>query len=202
EEREEAVFASGVRRLLDNVMRTLTATSVMSLSASLLLGVVGAVIMYVGARQIMAGTLTIGGFFTYTLFLGFLVAPIMQMVAIGTQITEALAGLERTREVLRERPEDQDPGRTVALDGLRGDLEFDDVSFAYEKERPVLHDVSFRAAPGTVTALVGPSGGGKSTIIGLVAAFYTPVEGRVKVDGVDLRTVRLDSYRTRMGVVL
>src|SRR5437773_1331317 len=202
EEREEAVFASGVRRLLDNVMRTLTATSVMSLSASLLLGVVGALIMYFGARQIMAGTLTIGGFFTYTLFLGFLVAPIMQMVAIGTQITEALAGLERTREVLRERPEDQDPLRTVVLDHLRGDLEFEGVSFAYEPERPVLHDIGFRAGPGTVTALVGPSGGGKSTIIGLVAAFYTPVEGRVKADGVDLATVRLDSYRTRMGVVL
>ena len=109
EEREEAVFAGGVRRLLDNVMRTLTATSVMSLSASLLMGVVGAVIMYVGAHQIIAGTLTIGSFFTYTLFLGFLVAPIVQIVSIGTQLTEALAGLERTQEILHERPEDQDP---------------------------------------------------------------------------------------------
>ena len=115
EEREENVFARGVHRLLDNVMRSLTATSVMSLSASVLLGVVGAVIMYVGARQIAAGTLTIGGFFTYTLFLGFLVAPIMQIVQIGTQLTEALAGLERTHEILSERPEDQDPKRTVAL---------------------------------------------------------------------------------------
>src|SRR5438552_2948506 len=147
EEREEAVFASGVRRLLDNVMRTLTATSVMSLSASLLLGVVGAVIMYVGARQIMAGTLTIGGFFTYTLFLGFLVAPIMQMVAIGTQLTEALAGLERTREILRERPEDQDPKRTAMLNDVCGNIDFSRVSFSYDGSRTVLNDISFHAEP-------------------------------------------------------
>ena len=202
EEREEAVFASGVRRLLDNVMRTLTATSVMSLSASLLLGVVGAVIMYVGARQIMAGTLTIGGFFTYTLFLGFLVAPIMQMVAIGTQLTEALAGLERTREILHERPEDQDPKRTVLLKDVYGNIDFSHVSFSYDGSRTVLKDVSFHAEPGTVTALVGSSGSGKSTIIGLISAFHTPSEGEVVVDGVDLSTIRLDSYRTRLGVVL
>jgi ABC-type multidrug transport system fused ATPase/permease subunit len=202
EEREEAVFASGVRRLLDNVMRTLTATSVMSLSASLLLGVVGAVIMYVGARQIMAGTLTIGGFFTYTLFLGFLVAPIMQMVAIGTQLTEALAGLERTREILHERPEDQDPKRTVLLNDVYGNIDFSNVSFSYDGSRTVLNDISFHAEPGTVTALVGSSGSGKSTIIGLISAFHTPSEGQVLVDGVDLSTVRLDSYRTRLGVVL
>src|SRR5947207_2675972 len=202
EEREEAVFASGVRRLLDNVMRTLTATSVMSLSASLLLGVVGAVIMYVGARQIMAGTLTIGGFFTYTLFLGFLVAPIMQMVAIGTQLTEALAGLERTREILRERPEDQDPKRTAMLNDVCGNIDFSRVSFSYDGSRTVLNDISFHAEPGTVTALVGSSGSGKSTIIGLISAFHTPSEGQVLVDGVDLSTVRLDSYRTRLGVVL
>ncbi|HKQ59234.1 MAG TPA: ABC transporter ATP-binding protein [Candidatus Eisenbacteria bacterium] len=202
EEREAGVFATGVQRLLDNVLKTLTATSIMGLSSAVLLGIVGAVVMFVGARQILAGSMTLGGFFTYTAFLGFMVAPIFQIVAIGTQITEALAGLERTREVLRERPEDQDPNRTVALDRLEGDVVFDHVSFAYEKDRPVLKDLSFRAAPGTVTALVGPSGGGKSTIIGLVAAFYTPVQGRITVDGADLATVRLDSYRTRIGVVL
>src|SRR5213076_3318388 len=202
EEREEAVFASGVRRLLDNVMRTLTATSVMSLSASLLLGVVGAVIMYVGARQIMAGTLTIGGFFTYTLFLGFLVAPIMQMVAIGTQLTEALAGLERTREILRERPEDQDPKRTAMLNDVCGNIDFSRVSFSYDGSRTVLNDISFHAEPGTVTALVGSTGAGKSTIIGLISSFHTPSEGQVLIDGTDLSTVRLDSYRTRLGVVL
>ena len=202
EEREEAVFAGGVRRLLDNVMRTLTATSVMSLAASLLLGVVGAVIMYVGARQIMAGTLTVGGFFSYTLFLGFLVAPMTQIVGIGTQLTEALAGLERTQEILGERPEDRDPRRTVALNDVHGRLEFDHVSFSYDGNRTVLRDVSFRAEPGTVTALVGSSGSGKSTIIGLISAFYVPTEGQALVDGIDLSTVRLDSYRTRLGVVL
>ncbi len=202
EEREEEVFAGGVRRLLNNVMKTLTATSVMSLSASLLMGVVGAIIMYMGAHQILAGTLTIGSFFTYTLFLGFLVAPIVQIVNIGTQITEALAGLERTQEILRERPEDQDPKRTVTLDDIFGKVEFDHVSFSYDGSRTVLHDVDFQAEPGTVTALVGSSGSGKSTIIGLISAFYVPTEGRVLVDGVDISTVRLDSYRTRLGVVL
>src|SRR5438477_7401831 len=202
EEREEAVFATGVRRLLENVMRTLTATSLMSLSASLLMGVVGAIIMYVGTHQILAGTLTVGGFFTYTLFLGFLVAPIIQMVAIGTQITEAFAGLERTQEILRERPEDEDPNRRIVLSDIEGMLEFDQVSFSYDGNRTVLHDVSFTAQPGTVTALVGSSGSGKSTTIGLITAFHTPTQGKVLVDGVDLSTVRLDSYRTRLGVVL
>jgi ABC-type multidrug transport system fused ATPase/permease subunit len=202
EEREEKVFSRGVQHLLDNVMRTLTATSVMSLSSSLLLGVVGAVMMYVGTRQIMAGMLTIGGFFTYTLFLGFLVAPIIQIVSIGTQLTEALAGLERTHEILSERPEDRDPNRTVALEGIEGNVDFDRVRFSYDGNRTVLHDVSFHAKPGTVTALVGSSGSGKSTIIGLISAFYLPTQGRVLVDGVDLSTVRLDSYRTRLGVVL
>jgi ABC-type bacteriocin/lantibiotic exporter with double-glycine peptidase domain len=202
EEREENVFARGVQRLLDNVLRTLTATSVMSLSASLLLGVVGAVIMYVGARQIAAGMLTMGGFFTYTLFLGFLVAPIMQIVQIGTQLTEALAGLERTHEILSERREDHDPKRTVVLNEIRGNIDFDHVSFSYDGSRMVLNDISFHAAPGTVTALVGPSGSGKSTTIGLITAFNVPTLGKVFIDGVDLSTVRLDSYRTRLGVVL
>src|SRR6476660_9771860 len=198
EEREEAVFSGGVRRLLDNVMRTLTATSVMSLSASLLMGIVGAIIMYMGAHQIMAGTLTIGSFFTYTLFLGFLVAPIVQIVSIGTQITEAFAGLERTQEILRERQEDQDPKRTVTLTDIVGRVEFEDVSFSYDGSRMVLHDVDFLAEPGTVTALVGSSGSGKSTIIGLISAFYVPTDGRVTIDDIDLSTVRLDSYRTRL----
>jgi ABC-type multidrug transport system fused ATPase/permease subunit len=202
EEREGRVFFAGVQRLLENVMRTLTATSVMSLSASLLLGVVGAVIMYVGARQIMAGTLTIGGFFSYNLFMGFLVAPIIGMVSIGTQLTEALAGLERTHEVLSERPEDADPKRTVVLPEIYGNIEFNRVSFSYDGNRSVLNNVSFRSEPGTVTALVGSSGSGKSTTIGLIAAFYVPSEGNIFVDGVDLSTVRLDSYRTRLGVVL
>jgi len=202
EEREDSVFARGVQRLLDNVLRTLTATSVMTLSASVLLGVVGAVIMYVGAHQVAAGSLTIGGFFTYTLFLGFLIAPIMQIVQVGTQLTEALAGLERTQEILSENREDRDPRRTQTLGNIRGDIDFETVGFSYDGSKLVLRDVSFHAAPGTVTALVGSSGSGKSTTIGLIAAFHTPTEGRILVDGVDLSTVRLDSYRTQLGVVL
>ena len=202
EKREEAVFATGVRRLLDNVMRTLTATSVMSLSASVLLGVVGAITMYVGAHQIASGTLTVGGFVSYTLLLGFLVAPIMQIVSIGTQLTEALAGLERTQEIMRERPEDQDPNRSVPVRDVVGQIEFDHVSFTYDGIHDVLRDISFRADPGTVTALVGSSGSGKSTTIGLISAFYVPTKGKILLDGIDLSTVRLDSYRTRLGVVL
>jgi len=202
EKREQGVFAGGVQRLLDNVLATLTAQSVMQLSSSLLLGVVGAIIMFVGTRHILDGTLTLGGYFTYTMFLGFLIAPIFQIVAIGTQLTESLAGLERTREVLSEKPEDQDPRRTVALNVLRGDVSFEHVDFAYEPDKPVLKDVSFTAPAGTVTALVGSSGSGKSTIIGLVTAFHTPGAGRITVDGHDLSTVRLDTYRTQLGVVL
>src|SRR6202050_1018855 len=202
EDREEKVFSLGAMRLLNNVMRSLTATSVMGLSASLLLGVVGAVIMFVGAKQILAGVLTIGGFFTYTLFMGFLIAPIMQIVQIGTQITEALAGLERTHEILIEPAEDSDPRRTVTLPAIKGDIDFEAVSFSYDGARTVLNDVSFHAAPGTVTALVGSSGSGKSTTIGLISAFYVPTRGKVLVDGIDLSTVRLESFRTQLGVVL
>jgi ABC-type multidrug transport system fused ATPase/permease subunit len=202
EEREEKVFASGVHRLLDNVMRTLTATSLMSLSASVLLGIVGAATMYVGAQQIMAGTLTKGGFVSYNFLLVFLVAPIMQVVSIGTQLTEALAGLERTQEIMQERPEDRDPRRNVPLRDIVGEVDFENVSFSYDGAHEVLHNISFRSDPGTVTALVGSSGSGKSTTIGLISAFYVPTKGTIRVDGVDLSTVRLDSYRTRLGVVL
>ena len=202
EAREAAVFSSGVQRLLDNVIRSLTATSLMGLSATVLLGVVSALVMYVGARQILAGALTLGGFVTFTAFLAFLVAPAFQIVGIGTQLTEAIAGLERTREVLRERPEDLDPRRSVAMGEIRGDVVFEEVGFAYETGKPVLHGISFEARSGTVTALVGSSGSGKSTIIGLIAAFYTPSSGTIRVDGADLSSVRLDSYRTQLGVVL
>ncbi len=202
EQREEKIFGKGVLRLLDNVMRTLTATSLMSLSASVLLGLVGAATMYVGGHQMIGNSLTPGGYISYNLYLVFLVAPIMQVVAIGTQITEALAGMERTQEIMRERPEDQDPKRSVVLHDIVGTIEFDDVSFSYDGVHEVLHDISFRSDPGTVTALVGSSGSGKSTTIGLVSAFYVPTKGTIRVDGVDLSTVRLDSFRTRLGVVL
>ena len=202
EQREQDVFSKGVTRLLDNVLKSLTAISVMSLSATVLLGVVGAGVMFFGARQIEAGTLTQGGFVSFTMFLAFLIAPVFQIVGIGTQLTEAIAGLERTHEIMKEMREDEDPRRTAIMPPVKGRVEFDHVSFAYEKGKEVLHDVSLDAEPGSVTALVGPSGSGKSTMIGLICAFHNPEEGAVKVDGLDLATVRLSSYRTQLGVVL
>ena len=202
EAREEEVFSRGVQRLLDNVLKSLTATSFMSLSATVLMGAVGAVIMFVGTHQITSGSMTLGGFMSFTMFLAFLIAPMFQIVAIGTQLTEALAGLERTREVLREKPEDKDPQRKTLLPLITGEVIFDHVSFAYDSGKTVLSDVSFESKPDTVTALVGPSGAGKSTIIGLIAAFHHPESGTILVDGVDLSSIRLDSYRTQLGVVL
>lgn len=202
EEREAGVFSGGVQRLLDNVLKTLTTISLMGLSSSVTLGVVGAAVMFIGARQIFAGNMTTGGLFSYTMFLGFLMAPVAQIASIGTQITEALAGLDRTREVLDESREDADPERTIMLPEIHGAINFEHVDFAYEPGKPVLEDVSFESQPGTVTALVGSSGSGKSTIIGLVAAFYKPISGQVTVDGFDLSKVRLDSYRPALGVVL
>jgi subfamily B ATP-binding cassette protein MsbA len=184
------------------VLKTLTATSIMSLSAAALMGLVSAVVMFMGAHRILAGTMTLGTFLTYSIFLGLLVAPVFQIVAIGTQITEAITGLERTREILDEKIEDEAPGRVVKLPRVNGQVVMEDVNFAYDSRKEVLHDINFRAEPGTVTALVGPSGAGKSTIIGLIAAFYVPSSGRVLVDGIDLSTVKLDSYRTQLGVVL
>jgi ABC-type multidrug transport system fused ATPase/permease subunit len=202
EAREEKIFSAGVQRLLDNVLKTLTATSIMSLSAAALMGLVSAVVMFMGAHRILAGTMTLGTFLTYSIFLGLLVAPVFQIVAIGTQITEAITGLERTREILDEKIEDEMPGRLVKLPRVNGQVVMEDVNFAYDSRKEVLHDINFQAEPGTVTALVGPSGAGKSTIIGLIAAFYAPSSGRVLVDGIDLSTVKLDSYRTQLGVVL
>jgi len=202
EDREEAVFAKGVKRLLDNVLKSLTSISFMTLSATLLLGIVSSLVMYFSARQILAGTLTLGQFFEYTAFLALLIAPVFQIVSIGTQLSEALAGIERTREVLSEQQEDKDPRRTVTMPQIAGRLEFEDVVFSYEKGTPVLHGLSFVSEPGTVTALVGSSGSGKSTIIGLISAFHTPDSGTVWIDGTDLSRVNLRSYRTQLGVVL
>jgi ABC-type multidrug transport system fused ATPase/permease subunit len=202
EEREAAVFGAGALRLLQNVFKTLTATSLMGLSSVVMLGIVSAIIMYNGARQIIAGHMTQGDLVMYTALMGFLVAPVAQIASIGTQITEALAGLDRTREVLDQHREDVDPVRNVVLTYIRGEVAFEHVDFSYEPGKPVLDDVSFESRPGSVTALVGSSGSGKSTIIGLVAAFYKPTAGRVLVDGIDLSTVRLDSYRPALGVVL
>jgi subfamily B ATP-binding cassette protein MsbA len=202
EDREASVFAKGVGRLLDNVLKSLTAMSLMSLSATVLMGIVGGVVMFIGASEIRAEKLTLGEFMTFTAFLAFLIAPVFQIVGIGTQLTEAFAGLDRTREVLRERPEDTDPRRTIPLGPIQGQVDFENVGFSYDAGKQVLFDVSFRSDPGTVTALVGPSGSGKSTIISLVTAFHVPTEGLVRVDGHDLSTVRLADYRTQLGVVL
>ena len=202
EEREEQVFQAGVKRLLDNVLQTLTATSLMTLSGTVLTGVVSAVIMYMGARRIHAGVMSGGELMSYMAYMAFLMAPVMSIVGIGPQMTEAMAGVERTREVLSEQIEDVDPNRTVRLDRVEGHVVFENVDFSYDTGKQVLFDVSFDSQPDTVTALVGPSGAGKSTIIGLIAAFYNPAKGRVLVDGVDLSTVRLDSYRSQLGVVL
>ncbi len=202
EKREAGVFAAGAQRLLDNVFQSLTTISLMTLASTVLMGLVGALIMFLGARQVLAHHMDIGDFVMYTSLLAFMIAPVVQVVNIGTQISEALAGLERTRQILRERPEDEDPLRATVLPPIDGHVQFENVSFAYEPGKPVLHDMSFDARPGTVTALVGSSGSGKSTMIGLITAFHSPVEGKVLVDGVDLSTVALSSYRLQLGLVL
>ena len=202
EEREHAVFAGGVGRLLANVMQTLDWVSILSLASTVLVGLATGAVMYVGAREIVAGRLTLGGFVTYTVLAGFVVGPMVQVVSVGSQLAEAAVGMERTRELLRERPEDPDPRRTVELGRITGEVVFEDVSFAYATGGEVLHSISLRAPAGGVTALVGPSGAGKSTMVGLVAAFHGPTSGRVLVDGVDLSTATLGSYRSQLGVVL
>ncbi|MGA9883955.1 MAG: ABC transporter ATP-binding protein [Candidatus Acidiferrales bacterium] len=202
EEREEKIFKRGVQGLLDNVLDTLTATSLMGAGATAALGMITALMLFLGAHLILSVKITLGDLTEFLALLAMLVSPVAQIATIGPQITEALAGLERTREVLNENPEDQSPGRTLSLDRIDGRVQFEQVNFSYEPGKPVLHDVGFKAEPGTVTAFVGASGGGKSTIIGLIAGFYQPAEGRVLVDGADIAKVRLGTYRTQLGVVL
>ncbi|CAN5435235.1 ABC transporter ATP-binding protein [soil metagenome] len=199
---EARTFATGANRLLQNVISSLTAQSLMSLASTAVLGVVGALVMYLGAHQVVAGTLTTGGYVTYVMFLAFMIAPIVQLVSIGTQLTEAVAGLDRTNEILAEKEEDSEPTRTHALGTIRGDVAFQNVTFAYEEGKPVLHSISFESKPGTVTALVGSSGSGKSTIISLICGFHTATSGSILIDGQDLSTIRLSSYRQQLGVVL
>ncbi len=204
EGREAAVFATGVRSLLANIMRSITAISFMSMSSTVVVGVIGALVMYIGTREFLGGQLTIGQYGEYALFLAYLIAPAFQVVSVGTQLTEAIAGLDRTRELLAEADEDADPRRTyrIPVGELSGDVTFEKVHFSYQADKPVLHGISFSAPPGTVTALVGPSGSGKSTIISLVTAFHNPDSGRILLDGVDLTTIELGSYRSHLGVVL
>ena len=202
ESREHDVFSGGVERLLNNVMKSLTMTSVLSSASTTVLGLVSALVMWLGGHSVLQHTWTVGDYFSYNMFLAFMIAPVFQIVNIGTQLTEAFAGLDRTSEIMAELEENEVPGRAVQMPPIQGTVEFDDVEFAYEPDKPVLHGVSFVARPGSVTALVGSSGSGKSTIISLVCAFHTPSSGRVLVDGVDLAQVDLHSFRSQLGVVL
>ncbi|MGA3334375.1 MAG: ABC transporter ATP-binding protein [Terracidiphilus sp.] len=202
EGREAKVFSGGVERLLENVMKSLTMTSILSSASTSVLGIVSGCVMWLGGHDVLSHTWTVGTYFQYNMFLAFMIAPVFQIVNIGTQLTEAFAGLDRTREIMAELEENQTPGRTVKMAPIEGTVRFENVEFAYTPEKPVLHGISFTAEPGTVTALVGSSGSGKSTIISLLCAFHTPVEGRVLVDDVDLATVDLNTFRSQLGVVL
>ena len=202
EEREASVFRAGVVRLLDNVMKSLTATSLMSMAATTVLGIVGALVMLLSGRLALQNQMDDGTYIQYTMFLAFMIAPVIQVVNIGTQLTEAVAGIDRTMEILSEKDEFTDPARSIKLGEIAGDVRFEDVEFSYEPGKPVLHGIGFDSRPGTVTAFVGSSGSGKSTIISLLCAFHTPGSGRVLVDGIDLSKVDLNTYRSQLGVVL
>jgi ABC-type multidrug transport system fused ATPase/permease subunit len=202
EEQEYNTFAKGVDKLFQNVKKSLTSTSLVTSSATFLLGLASAGIMGIGGYLIIDNQMTIGDFLSFTLFLGFMIAPIVQMSNIGSQLTEAFAGLDRTEELLAIDPEDDPAVRTNRIGMIHGDVVFENVSFAYEADKPVLQDISFRSPAGTVTALVGTSGSGKTTIAGLAASFLNPGKGKITVDGIDLSTVALGSYRSQLGVVL
>jgi len=202
EEQESAIFEKGVERLYLNVKKSLTATAIITSSSTFLIGLASAGIMGLGGYYVMQNEMTTGEFFQFIFLLGLLVAPIVQMSNIGSQLTEALAGLDRTQELMTMEEENESDVRTEVLDKIEGDMIFDDVSFSYEKSKEVLHDISFEAPSGSVTALVGSSGSGKSTIAGLAATFLNPSKGKVTIDGIDLSTVNLSSYRSLLGVVL
>jgi ABC-type multidrug transport system fused ATPase/permease subunit len=202
EDHEITTFQSGVDRLFRNVKKSLTSTSLVTSSATLLLGLATVGIMAVGGHMIIEGDLTVGDFFAFILYLGFLIAPIVQMSNIGSQITEAFAGLDRMQEVLELEKEDDDVTRVNSIQAIEGEIIFNDVSFSYEKGNEILHSINFQAKPGSVTALVGSSGSGKTTIAGLVASFLQPDSGLITVDGMDLRKIKLNDYRKHLGVVL
>lgn len=202
EAQENKSFEEGVDRLFQNVKKSLTATAIMTSSATFLLGFASVGIMGMGGYNMIEGALTVGDFLLFTLLLAFLVAPIIQMSNIGSQLTEALAGLDRTEELMNMTPEDELGDRSVILDTLQGNLVFDKVSFSYEEGKEVIHEISFEAPAGSTIALVGSSGSGKSTIAGLSATFLTPQEGVITMDGQDLSKVKLSSFRQHLGVVL
>ena len=202
ERRERLVFARGVHRLFRNVAKTITGTSAVGAGASVIVGLIGVLMIIIGGRAILGGTMTLGDFIMYVFFVGLMAAPLVQMASIGTQISEAFAGLDRIREVMQTPTEDQADAGKASLAEVEGDVEFHDVSFEYNPGVPVLKKVSFCAAAGSTTALVGPSGSGKSTLISLVMAFNHPTSGRVLVDGHDLETLRLHDYRAQLGAVM
>ena len=202
EAQENKSFEEGVDRLFQNVKKSLTATAIMQSSATFLLGFASVGIMGMGGYNMIQGTLTVGDFLLFTLLLAFLVAPIVQMSNIGSQLTEALAGLDRTEELMNMTPEDELGERNIFLNQLKGNLVFNNVSFAYEEGKEVIHDISFEAAAGSTIALVGSSGSGKSTIAGLSATFLSPQSGIITMDGIDLSKVKLSSFRQHLGVVL
>jgi ATP-binding cassette, subfamily B, putative efflux pump len=202
EKHEEVVFAKGAHKLFRNVARTMTGVSGVSALSSVVIGAIGVAMTLVGGHAILDGSMTLGDWVMYVFFTGLLAAPLIQISAIGTQITEALAGIDRIRELKRLATEDAGDVARSTLPSVRGDVRFEGVSFAYVPDVFVLRDVSFHAPAGSTTALVGSSGSGKSTLIGLVMAFHRPASGRVLVDEVDLATVRLRDYRAHLGVVL
>ena len=202
EEQENIVFENGVDRLYQNVKKSLTATALMTSSSTFLIGVATTGIMAIGGYYMMNDAMTTGEFLFFTLILGFMIAPIVQMSNIGSQLTEALAGLDRTEELMNLASEEDDTERIIELEQLNGEIVFDDVSFSYEEGKEVLHNINFKAPSGTVTALVGSSGSGKSTIAGLSATFLNPNSGTITIDNQDLSKVKLKSYRQHLGVVL
>ncbi|CAA0199634.1 ABC transporter ATP-binding protein [Tenacibaculum maritimum] len=202
EKQEHQSFEKGVYLLFENVKKSLTATAFMTSASTFLLGIASTGIMGIGGYKIMEGELSIGDFLSFTLLLGFMIAPIVQMSNIGSQLTEALAGLDRTEELMNMQGEEEDVKRTISLETVKGNLVFDKVSFAYEEGKNVLEEISFIVPEGSVTALVGSSGSGKSTIAGLVATFLNPTRGLITIGGKDLSKVRLNSYRKHLGVVL
>jgi subfamily B ATP-binding cassette protein MsbA len=202
EKREELVFTTGVHRLFRNVAKTITSISGISAFGSVVVGAIGVVMITVGGRAMINGQMTIGEFLTYVLFTGLMAAPIMQISSIGTQISEAFAGLDRIHEILEMKTEDDEDAGKQPLGAIDGEIAFQDVTFEYNPGVPVLRHVSFRAPAGTTTALVGSSGSGKSTLISLVMTFNRPKDGNIFVDGRDLSSVRLRDYRTQLGVVL
>lgn len=202
EEQENKSFQKGAEKLYLNVKKSLTATALITSSSTLLLGLASAGIMGIGGYFMMDNTMTFGDFISFTLFLGFMIAPIVQMSNIGSQLTEAMAGLDRTQELMEMTIEDNPEVRTNYLKEINGDIIFNNVSFSYEENKEVLHNMSFEAPSGSVTALVGSSGSGKSTIASLAATFLNPTKGSVTLDGIDLSEVNLSSFRSHLGVVL